>query len=116
MTRARSHPRRSWSAPRTPSRVVPLDQRQSLTVDYVLFDERMLRQEASLRRRASPLSAPPRAVDLRSTNARLPLVFATLSQAWPALLIAGTALTLVVLANCAVYRTVRRHERLVRVL
>jgi len=43
-------------------------------------------------------------------------VFATLSQAWPALLIAGTALTLVVLANCAVYRTVRRHERLVRVL
>jgi hypothetical protein len=43
-------------------------------------------------------------------------VLATLSQAWSALLIAGAALVLVVLANCAVHRTVRRHERLVRVL
>jgi hypothetical protein len=43
-------------------------------------------------------------------------VLATLAHAWPALLIAGSALCLVALADYAVYRAVRRHERLVQVM
>jgi len=44
------------------------------------------------------------------------LVLATLSDAWPALSIAGVALVIVAFADYAVYRAVRRHERLVQVL
>ena len=43
-------------------------------------------------------------------------MLATLGAAWLTLLIAGAALALIALANYAVYRAVRRHERLVQVL
>jgi hypothetical protein len=43
-------------------------------------------------------------------------MFATLAQAWPAFVIAGAALALVVLADYTVYRAVRRLDRLVQVL
>ena len=43
-------------------------------------------------------------------------MLATLAEAWLTLLIAGVALALVAMADYAVYRAVRRHERLVQVL
>jgi hypothetical protein len=41
---------------------------------------------------------------------------ATFSQAWPSLVLAGGMLSIVVLADFAAYRAVRRLERLVQVL
>ena len=43
-------------------------------------------------------------------------MLATLAQAWPTLVFAGGVLSLVVLADFAAYRAVRRLERLVQVL
>ena len=46
----------------------------------------------------------------------MPLMLATLAQAWLPLLVAAAALALVTIANYAVYRAVRRLELLVQVL